>query len=68
MSSMRISPSTIASRNKEDIREDFPAPVLPTMPTLEINNQNRSSIEVNYVIEIKMRTSTKVPMADGRWA
>ena len=33
MPSIKMFPSTIANLNKAAIKEDFPAPVLPTMPT-----------------------------------
>lgn len=33
ISSILISPSTTASRNRAEIRDDLPAPVRPTIPT-----------------------------------
>lgn len=34
--SMNIAPSTSASLNRAEIREDLPAPVRPTIPTWKI--------------------------------
>ncbi|KAJ8871222.1 hypothetical protein PR048_027528 [Dryococelus australis] len=44
--SIVMEPSTFASRNKAEMREDFPAPVRPTMPTCERHIHSRMQLSI----------------------
>ena len=59
-SMIKLPPSNSVSLSSVEIREDFPAPVLPTMPTLSPPTKIHLLIRMYYVLFLPI--STLIPL------